>query len=147
MRLLGVEPYLTAQGLNLTSLLIFAAVMTLAGVQTILIGLLADLIGSSRRMRRSVQQLGEQEKELSGKSAFLRTALEKEFSFTATQLGYIGSAFGYIYGACAILAGFVGDRVARRHLILGGCLFWSFVTITTGRIAVAGSARMTRQTS
>lgn len=30
--------------------LIFAAVLTLAGVQTILIGLLADLIGSSRRM-------------------------------------------------------------------------------------------------
>ena len=31
-------------------------------------------------------------------------ALEKEFGFTATQLGYIGSAFGYAYGACAILA-------------------------------------------
>ena len=58
-------------------------------------------------------------------------ALEKEFGFTATQLGYIGSAFGYVYGACAILAGFVGDRVARRHLILGGCLFWSFVTVAT----------------
>ncbi|KAB2314713.1 protease HtpX [Betaproteobacteria bacterium SCN2] len=31
MRLLGVEPYLTAQGLNLTSLLIFAAVMGFGG--------------------------------------------------------------------------------------------------------------------
>jgi len=30
MRLLGVEPYLTASGLNLTSLLIFAAVMGMA---------------------------------------------------------------------------------------------------------------------
>jgi MFS family permease len=58
-------------------------------------------------------------------------ALQKEFNFTATQLGYIGSAFGYVYGACAILAGYVGDRVARRHLILGGCLFWSFVTVGT----------------
>ncbi len=59
------------------------------------------------------------------------SALEKEFGFTATELGKIGSAFGYVYGACAILAGYVGDRFARRHLILGGCLFWSFVTITT----------------
>jgi len=31
MRLLGVEPYLTAQGLNLTSLLIFAAIMGFGG--------------------------------------------------------------------------------------------------------------------
>ena len=31
MRLLGVEPYLTANGLNLTSLLIFAAVMGFGG--------------------------------------------------------------------------------------------------------------------
>ncbi|MDP3585559.1 MAG: protease HtpX [Thiobacillus sp.] len=31
MRILGVEPYLTAQGLNLTSLLIFAAVMGFGG--------------------------------------------------------------------------------------------------------------------
>ena len=58
-------------------------------------------------------------------------ALEKEFNFTATQLGQIGSAFGYVYGAGALFAGFVGDRFARRHLILGGCLFWSFITVTT----------------
>lgn len=31
MRILGVEPYLTANGLNLTSLLIFAAVMGFSG--------------------------------------------------------------------------------------------------------------------
>ena len=31
MRLFGVEPYLTAQGLNLQSLLIFAAVMGFGG--------------------------------------------------------------------------------------------------------------------
>ncbi len=58
-------------------------------------------------------------------------ALKQEFGFTDTELGGIGSAFGYVYGAGAIFAGWIGDRVARRHLILGGCLFWSFVTITT----------------
>ncbi|MEO5959740.1 MAG: MFS transporter, partial [Opitutaceae bacterium] len=59
-------------------------------------------------------------------------ALKKEFGFTDTALGGIGSAFGYVYGAAALFAGYIGDRVARRHLILGGCLFWSFVTVTTG---------------
>jgi MFS family permease len=59
-------------------------------------------------------------------------ALKNEFGFTDTELGGIGSAFGYVYGAGALFAGYIGDRVARRHLILGGCIFWSFVTITTG---------------
>lgn len=59
-------------------------------------------------------------------------ALKTEFGFSDTQLGLISSAFGYVYGSCALFAGFVADRVARRHLILGGCIFWSFVTVMTG---------------
>jgi MFS family permease len=58
--------------------------------------------------------------------------LKEEFGFDKVQLGLIGSAFMWVYAAGAPLAGFIGDRVARRHLILGGCLFWSFVTVTTG---------------
>jgi len=58
--------------------------------------------------------------------------LSEEFGFSKTELGLIGSAFMWVYAACAPLAGFIGDRVARKHLILGGCLFWSFVTVTTG---------------
>lgn len=59
-------------------------------------------------------------------------ALKAEFRFSETELGLISSAFGYVYGSCALVAGFVADRLSRKHLILGGCLFWSFVTITTG---------------
>src|SRR3954447_20880702 len=58
--------------------------------------------------------------------------LEQEFGFTKTQLGLIGSAFMWVYAAGAPLAGLIGDRARRKDLILGGCLFWSFVTITTG---------------
>ncbi len=58
--------------------------------------------------------------------------LEKEFGFNKQELGYISSAFMWVYAAAAPLAGYVGDRVRRKDLILGGCLFWSFVTITTG---------------
>jgi MFS family permease len=57
--------------------------------------------------------------------------LKEEFGFDKVQLGLIGSAFMWIYAAGAPLAGYIGDRLRRKDLILGGCLFWSFVTVTT----------------
>src|SRR5216684_6886384 len=58
--------------------------------------------------------------------------LENEFGFNKEQQGLIGSAFMWVYAGCALLAGFVCDRFQRRHLIMGGCLFWSLVTVATG---------------
>lgn len=58
--------------------------------------------------------------------------LKDEMGFTAVQMGLIGSAFMWVYAAAAPAAGFIGDRVQRRHLILGGCVFWSLVTVLTG---------------
>lgn len=58
--------------------------------------------------------------------------LKEEFGFDKVQLGLIGSAFMWVYAAGAPFAGYICDRFRRKDLILGGCLFWSFVTITTG---------------
>jgi MFS family permease len=58
--------------------------------------------------------------------------LQQEFGFDPVQLGAIGSAFMWIYAFGSPLAGYVGDRVARKPLILGGCLGWSLVTAMTG---------------
>jgi len=58
--------------------------------------------------------------------------LKEEFGFDKVQLGLIGSAFMWVYAAAAPVAGFAGDRLRRKDLILGGCLFWSFVTMLTG---------------
>jgi len=58
--------------------------------------------------------------------------LKEEFGFDKVQLGLIGSAFMWVYAFGAPVAGFVSDRLPRKHLILGGCLFWSFVTWMTG---------------
>jgi MFS family permease len=58
--------------------------------------------------------------------------LKEEFGFDNVQLGLIGSAFMWVYALGAPAAGFICDRFRRKDLILGGCLFWSFVTITTG---------------
>ena len=58
--------------------------------------------------------------------------LQQEFGFSESELGLIGSAFMWVYAAGAPFAGFICDRFRRKDLILGGCLFWSFVTMTTG---------------
>jgi len=58
--------------------------------------------------------------------------LEAELGFDPVQLGLIGSAFAWIYAFGAPFAGFIGDRVPRKHLILGGCTFWSLITLLTG---------------
>jgi MFS family permease len=58
--------------------------------------------------------------------------LKQEFGFDTAQLGLIGSAFMWVYAGGAPLAGWICDRVRRKDLILGGCIFWSFVTVMTG---------------
>jgi MFS family permease len=57
--------------------------------------------------------------------------LKDEFGFDKVQLGLIASAFMWVYALGAPFAGFIADRFPRRHLILGGCLFWSGVTALT----------------
>ncbi len=58
--------------------------------------------------------------------------LKEEFGYDKVHLGLIGSAFMWVYAFGAPFAGFIGDRVKRKNLILGGCLFWSGVTVMTG---------------
>ena len=61
--------------------------------------------------------------------------LEKDFGFSKAQLGMIGSAFMVVYAISSPIAGFLGDRLSRKGLILGGCLFWSLMTGMTGMCA------------
>ncbi len=58
--------------------------------------------------------------------------LESELGLTKLQLGLVGSAFMWVYAALAPFAGFTGDRLSRKTLILGGFSFWSVITVATG---------------
>jgi MFS family permease len=58
--------------------------------------------------------------------------LHDEFGFDKAELGLIGSAFMWVYAGGAPFAGYICDRFRRKDLILGGCIFWSFVTMVTG---------------
>ena len=55
----------------------------------------------------------------------------KKVRLRQSQLGLIGSAFMWCMRP-ARLAGFIGDRLRRKDLILGGCLVWSAITVATG---------------
>ncbi len=57
--------------------------------------------------------------------------LEREMHLSPVQLGLLGSAFAWVYGLAAPLAGMVVDRVPRRSAILGGLHAWSAICIAT----------------
>ncbi len=57
--------------------------------------------------------------------------IEREMHLTPVQLGLLGSAFAWVYGLCAPLAGMVVDRVRRKTAILGGLHAWSLICIAT----------------
>jgi MFS family permease len=58
-------------------------------------------------------------------------SLKSEMGLSDVQLGVVGGAFMWVYALALPVAGLVGDRVARKPLILGGLIFWSLVTVAT----------------
>ena len=58
--------------------------------------------------------------------------LKEEFHFNDVQLGWIASAFMWVYAIGAPVAGFLGDRLPRKNIIITGFLLWSGITVMTG---------------
>jgi MFS family permease len=57
--------------------------------------------------------------------------LQKEFDFSEVKLGWIGSAFAWVYAGAAPLAGLAADRLTRKRLLISACVVWSFFTLAT----------------
>jgi MFS family permease len=57
--------------------------------------------------------------------------LEREMHLTPVELGLLGSAFAWVYGLMAPVAGMVVDRVRRKTAILGGLHVWSVICMAT----------------
>jgi MFS family permease len=57
--------------------------------------------------------------------------LEREMHLTTVQLGLLGSAFAWVYGLAAPVAGAIVDRVRRKNAILGGLHAWSLICLAT----------------
>jgi MFS family permease len=57
--------------------------------------------------------------------------LQREMGLSQVQLGLLGSAFAWVYGLAAPVAGMVVDRVRRKTAILGGLYAWSAICAAT----------------
>ncbi len=58
--------------------------------------------------------------------------LKTDLGFNDRQLGLVGAYFLWVYGVGSLLAGYIGDQVSKRRLILISLAVWSGVTIATG---------------
>jgi MFS family permease len=58
--------------------------------------------------------------------------LKSDLGFTDSQLGLVGSTFLWVYGLSSFVAGQIGDRFSKRHLIVLSISLWSLVTVATG---------------
>ena len=57
--------------------------------------------------------------------------LEKEFSLSLEQIGWVGSSFMIVYALSAPFAGYFVDELPRRKLISFGLAFWSLICAAT----------------
>ena len=57
--------------------------------------------------------------------------LRVEFHLSDMQLALVGSSFMWMYAVSGPVAGWLGDWLSRRGLILAGLFFWICVTTAT----------------
>jgi len=57
--------------------------------------------------------------------------LKNEMKLTTVELGMLGSAFAWLHGLGAPLAGAIVDRIRRKTAIMGGLYAWSAICMAT----------------
>lgn len=60
--------------------------------------------------------------------------LKTELNLTNTQLGLLGSSFQWVYACLVPVAGFLGDFVSRKRIIVSALLLWSLTTVSSGLV-------------
>src|SRR6202167_53734 len=60
--------------------------------------------------------------------------IQHDFRINDAQAGTLTSAFFLTYMLIAPLTGWLGDRLARRPLIVAGALIWSSATLLTATV-------------
>ncbi len=65
--------------------------------------------------------------------------LREEFGLSPPMLAMINSVFFWSYAGAALLAGWLGDRLSRSRVIIGGLALWS---VATGMISLSAGFAM-----
>ncbi|XP_063725743.1 protein spinster homolog 1-like [Symsagittifera roscoffensis] len=55
--------------------------------------------------------------------------IQNYFKINDTQGGLIQTVFILVFMCCAPLFGYLGDRITRKYILIGGILAWSFFTL------------------
>jgi len=63
----------------------------------------------------------------------MATPMERELGLSDTQFGFVLTAFMLGYFTTSPLFGYLGDRMPRKWLVVGGVLVWCAGTILSGR--------------
>jgi sugar phosphate permease len=64
--------------------------------------------------------------------------LMQEFSLTYSQAGMLASAFFYAYAFMQFPAGFLGDRLGKKRILIGCALGWGLTSIGTALASTVG---------
>ncbi|HWH70010.1 MAG TPA: MFS transporter, partial [Candidatus Sulfotelmatobacter sp.] len=70
--------------------------------------------------------------------------IQADLRLSAEQMGWVFSAFTLAYALFEIPAGYLGDRIGPRKVLLRIVLWWSFFTVATGWMRNLGSMVVTR---
>jgi MFS family permease len=63
--------------------------------------------------------------------------LKSDLSLTDVGLGLVGSMFLWSYGLSSPFAGYIGDRLDRRYLVVASLTVWSVVTLACGLVTAS----------
>src|SRR5262249_1365587 len=58
--------------------------------------------------------------------------IKNELQVSDSSLGTLATAFIFAYLLFSLVAGYIGDRSARKYLVSGGVFVWSLATIASG---------------
>jgi predicted MFS family arabinose efflux permease len=70
--------------------------------------------------------------------------IKKELHLSDVHLGALMSVFLWVYALCSPFAGYFGDRLSRRKVVIGCLFLWSLVTIAAGFATSPGILMVTR---
>lgn len=70
--------------------------------------------------------------------------IKDDTGLSDAQLGWVGSAFTYVYTVCSPLFGYLGDRYRRGRLISVGIAIWSLATAGAGMARSFGQLLFSR---
>jgi predicted MFS family arabinose efflux permease len=63
--------------------------------------------------------------------------LKSDLGLTDVGLGLVGSLFLWSYGLSSPLAGYLGDRLNRRSIVVASLTLWSLVTLASGLVTAS----------